>query len=147
MTYYKESSIKSNDYLNCRKDYFVRKDGIHLFVPANSLYYSTPLIFENTLEGSGKVIILPSEINLRNPVMVGFKTPAAHRLHKQKLVLKSGNTVYPAIVKNDSVYFAVKNFGWFQLSADSTKPNIKPLLYGTKNQETSSSSFLFVYHF
>lgn len=132
VTYYKESSIKSNDYLNCRKDYFVRKDGLHLFVPANSLYYSTPLIFENTLEGSGKLIILPSEINLRNPVMVGFKTPAAHRQHKQKLVLKSGNTVYPAIVKNDSVYFAVKNFGWFQLSADSAKPIIKPLLTARK---------------
>lgn len=128
VTYYKEPSVKSSELLKCNKDYFVKKDGIYLYVPAGSVYYSTPLIFENTLEGSGKLIILPSDVNLRNPVMVGFAIPSKHKSHKQKLVLKCGNSVYAPIVKNDSVYFAVKSFGWFQLASDSTRPVIRPVL-------------------
>lgn len=134
LTFYERPSIKSDMYVNCSKIFMVKKKGVFLKISANTLFYSTPLILENTIESSGKLIILPSEAQLRIPITVGFKVPKKYLAQKKQLVLKNDKLTYVATIKNDSAYFAVKQLGWFQLSTDDANPIARVVspLYKTK---------------
>ncbi len=123
--FYASPSIRSDMYVNCSKNYFVKKKGIQLKIPANTLYYSTPLIFENTIETTGKLIVLPSSTNLKTAVTLGFKVPKKYNENKKRLLLKNETSIYTPINKGDSVFYSIKNFGWFQLTIDSLSPIIK----------------------
>lgn len=118
------TKIKSDLYVNCNEDFYVQRDKIQLYIPAKTLYYSSPLILENTLESSGKLVVLP-ELNLRQPALLAFIAPEKYRNHLEKLLLKSSNSVYTPVVRNDSVLFAIKEFDWFHLSIDTIPPKIK----------------------
>lgn len=121
-------SIRSDMYVNCSKSYLARKKGIQLKIAANSLFYSTPLILENTIESTGKLIVLPSEVNLRTNVNIGFKVPKKYLDQKKQLVLRNETTIYPPTNRGDSVFYSVKTFGWFQLMTDTEPPVIKTQL-------------------
>ena len=125
LNYYGKPSINSDIFVNCQKDFMVSKNKLQIFIPANTLYYSTGLIFENTLESSGKLMVLPEEANLRSTSIVGFEVPAKYLRNKTKLVLKSESNVLTPINKRDSVFFSVKNFGSFLLDQDTVAPKIK----------------------
>jgi hypothetical protein len=131
---YLPPKIKSNDFVDCTKDFLILKNKLQIFIPANTLYKSTNLIFENTIERSGKLIILPSEANLKSTSIVGFEVPKKYLSVKNKLILNSGSNTFTPINVNDSIFYSVKNFGWFQLNVDTIKPKIKLLYRITKTQ-------------
>ena len=135
-------SFKSELYVNCTKNFILKKDKIYIKIPANTLFYSTPLVVEGTIETSGKIIILPSDVNLRSNVIIGFKVPDKHIKNKNKLVLKSGNSYYTPRSSNDSVYFSVKNFGWFLLEEDHKAPRIGTTLKSKKSRHVNKNSTL-----
>jgi hypothetical protein len=128
LNYYSKPSINSDIYADCQEDFMIAKNKLQIFIPANTLYYSTGLIFENTIESTGKLIILPTDANLRTTSIVGFEVPAKYRRIKNKLVLKSGDNVLNPIVHNDSVFYSVKNLGWFLMDQDTVSPKIKTQL-------------------
>ena len=100
------------------------------------------MVVEGTIETSGKIIILPSDVNLRSNVIIGFKVPDKHIKNKNKLVLKSGNSYYTPRSSNDSVYFSVKNFGWFLLEEDHKAPRIGTTLKSKKSRHVNKNSTL-----
>lgn len=126
--YYAPPSIKSDVFVNCTKDFMISKNKLQIYIPANTLYYSTGLIFENTIETTGKLIILPTEANLKSTSIVGFEVPNKYLRNKSKLILKSGSSTFNPIVNKDSVFYSVRNFGWFQIEADTTAPTLKTKL-------------------
>ena len=126
--YYAPPSIKSDVVVNCTKDFMIRKNKLQIYIPANTLYYSTGLIFENTIETTGKLIILPTEANLKSTSIVGFEVPKKYLRNKSKLILKSGSSTFNPIVNKDSVFYSVRNFGWFQIDADTIAPTLKTKL-------------------
>lgn len=129
---YSPPKIKSDVFVNCTQDFLILRNNLQIFIPAFTLYNSTNLIFENTIERSGKLIILPSEANLKSTSIVGFEVPKKYLSVKNKLILKSGSNTFVPINVNDSVFYSVKNFGWFQLTVDTMKPKLKSLFRVTK---------------
>lgn len=128
LNYYSKPAITSDIVVDCNKDFMIAKNKLQIFIPVKTLYYSTSLIFENTIESTGKLIILPTEANLRTTSIVGFEVPPKYLRNKTKLVLKSGSSVLSPINKRDSVFYSIKNFGWFLIDQDTVAPVIKPLL-------------------
>jgi hypothetical protein len=125
LNFYSAPSINSDCYVNCSQDFMVAKNKLQIFIPANTLYYSTGLIFENTLETTRKIMILPRDANLKSTSIVGFEIPMKLRDCKSKLVLNSGAGVCCPIIKRDSVFYSVKTLGSFLLDVDSGAPTIK----------------------
>jgi len=143
--FYGPPSVKSDVYVNCNKDFMISKNKLQIFIPANTLYYSTGLIFENTIENTGKIIILPTEANLRSTSIIGFEVPKKYLRNKNKLVLKSGSSVLSPIVKRDSVFYSVKTFGWFLIDQDTVSPKIKTALALSKISKIKKfDSFSFI---
>jgi hypothetical protein len=141
LNYYSKPTINSDVYVNCNKDFMISKNKLQIYVPAKTLYYSTALIFENTIENSGKLIILPTDAHLKSTSIVGFEVPKKYLRNKTKLVLKSGDNVLKPINVGDSVFFSVRNFGWFQLDQDTVAPKIKVLGQTTKQKKVNSITF------
>ena len=142
--YYGPPAIKSDVVVNCTKDFMISKNKLQIFIPANTLYYSTGLIFENTIETTGKLIILPTEANLKSTSIVGFEVPKNYLRNKSKLILKSGSSTFNPIVNKDSVFYSVRNFGWFQIDQDTVAPKIKTKLNAgqiAKTKKFDSFSF------
>lgn len=125
LNFYGKPSINSDVYVNCERDFMVAKNKLQIFIPAYTLYYSTGLIFENTLETTGKIIILPREANLKSTSIIGFEIPKKLKKHKDKLVLSSGSSAFTPIVKRDSVFYSVRTLGSFILQADTIAPIVK----------------------
>ncbi|MBA3682659.1 MAG: M23 family metallopeptidase [Bacteroidetes bacterium] len=123
--YYSKPSINSDVQVTCTKDFMISKNKLQIYIPANTLCYSTGLIFENTIETTGKLIILPSEANLKSTSIVGFEVPKKLLPYKTKLVLKSGSSVFNPINNKDSVFYSVRNFGWFLIDMDTLAPKVK----------------------
>ncbi len=123
--YYSKPSINSDVQVTCTKDFMISKNKLQIYIPANTLAYSTGLIFENTIETTGKLIILPSEANLKSTSIVGFEVPKKLLPYKTKLVLKSGSSVFNPINNKDSVFYSVRNFGWFLIDMDTIAPKVK----------------------
>lgn len=145
INYYEKPSIKSDVFVNCTEDLMIAKNKLQIFIPAKTLYHSSGLIFENTVETTGKLIILPSELNLSSTAIVGFQVPKQLLRNKTKLVLKSGASILNPINKNDSVFYSVRNFGWFQLLQDTVAPKIKTQLPAKKLKRIKViNSFSFV---
>ncbi len=145
LNYYSKPTINSDVYVNCSKDFMISKNKLQIFIPANTLYYSTALIFENTIENTGKLIILPTDLHLKSTSIVGFEVPKKYLRNKTKLVLKSGTSVLKPINVNDSVFYSVQNFGWFQLIQDTVAPKIKTQIPEKKlNAIKKSNSISFI---
>jgi hypothetical protein len=145
LTYYEKPSIKSDVFVNCNEDLMIAKNKLQIFIPAKTLYHSSGLIFENTLETTGKLIILPSELNLSSTAIIGFQVPKKLLRNKTKLVLKSGSSILNPINKNDSVFYSVRNFGWFQLVQDTIAPKVKTQLSANKIKRLKGmNSFSFI---
>ncbi len=116
----------------------IAKNKLQIFIPANTFYYSTGLIFENTIETTGKLMVLPMTVNLRSTSIVGFEVPKKYLRNKTKLVLKNEGNVFPPINNRDSVFFSVKNFGGFLLDQDTVAPKIKTQLSAAQLKNTKS---------
>jgi len=143
--YYRPSAAKSDVVVNCSKDFIWRKNKLYLSVPAKTLFYSTPLTIDNAIETTGRLAVSPSGINLRSPAIIGFKVPERWMKNKTKLVLRNGSSVYAPTLRNDSVFYAVKNFGTFQLGADTGKPKIRTFLTARQLKKVQNpGSFSFV---
>jgi hypothetical protein len=122
--YYREPSLKSDVLVNCTEDLRIGKNDLSIYIPAGSLYYSTPLVIESTLETNGKFRILPS-VNLKQPVTVGFKVPAKWLRNREKLLLAYGSQLSTPLNRNDSVFFPVKSFDAYQLVVDTVPPKVR----------------------
>jgi len=145
LNYYSKPTINSDIHVECTEDFMIAKNKLQVFIPANTLYYSTNLIFENTIESTGKLIILPTDANLRTTSIVGFEVPGKYKRNKTKLVLKSGDNILPPIVQNDSVFYSVKNLGWFVLDQDTVSPKVKTQLTPAQLKKVKKpTSFSFV---
>jgi hypothetical protein len=144
LNYYSPPSINSDIFVNCEEDFMISKNKLQIFIPAGTLYYSTGLIFENTIESTGKLMVLPAEVNLKSTSIVGFEVPAKYLRNKTKLILKSGSSVLPPISKGDSVFFSVKNFGSFLLDQDTVSPKIKTQLNAQLKNSKKPDSFSFI---
>ncbi|MBL7913299.1 MAG: M23 family metallopeptidase [Bacteroidia bacterium] len=143
--YYSKPSINSDVVVNCSKDFMISKNKLQIYIPAKTLSYSTGLIFENTIETTGKLIILPSEAVLKSTSIVGFEVPQKLLKYKSKLILKSGSSTFNPIVNKDSVFYSVRNFGWFQLEADTIAPKVKTKLSASQILKTKKlENFSFV---
>ncbi|MBK7817291.1 MAG: hypothetical protein IPJ60_06765 [Sphingobacteriaceae bacterium] len=77
-------------------------------------------------------MILPFDATLRSTAIVGFEVPKKFKKFKDKLVFKNVDNTYTPIVKNDSVFYSVRNFGGFVLIVDSLAPKIKTELPAAK---------------
>jgi hypothetical protein len=104
------------------------------------MYYSTGLIFENTIETTGKIIVLPREANLNSTSIIGFEVPYKYKKVKDKLLLNSGSSHLSPIVKRDSVFYSVKNLGSFLIEVDTIKPTIKTKLSLAKLKSLKNAS-------
>ena len=143
--YYRKPSIKGDLYAQCDKDVFYDKKKLQIFISAGTLYNSTPLIFENTLETTGKLIILPTDAKLNTTAIVGFEAPAKFKAIKNNLLFRNADNLYLPIVHNDSVFYSVKNFGWFQLAVDTVAPSLKTEVPPAKfNKQKNKSQLVFV---
>jgi hypothetical protein len=145
LNYYGKPSINSDVYVDCREDLMIAKKKLQIYIPAYTFFYSTGLIFENTIESTGKIIILPTDAKLKTTSIIGFEVPSNLRKYKDKLVLKTGSNVLAPIVNRDSVFYSVKNLGWFLLDRDTVAPKIKTKLTPAQIKATKKmDSFSFV---
>lgn len=138
--YYRSTSVKSDVFVNCNTDFFIRKNDVALLIPAKTLFYSTPVIIENALEASGRLILQLATINFKSAAIIGFKASGKLKENPHQQVLKSGSVVYSPVYRNDSVIYAIKNFGIFQLLRDVNGPIIKPQLNTKKAKKINSQS-------
>lgn len=122
--YWKSDFIVNDCFVNCKEDFIYRKNNLTIYIPAGTLYNSTNLILENTIASTGKLIILPTEANLNSTAIIGFKAPDKYRADLNRVVMTSNNNVFPPIVSGDSLFYSVKNFGWFNLAKDTIAPLI-----------------------
>jgi murein DD-endopeptidase MepM/ murein hydrolase activator NlpD len=130
--YFEPPTIQGDIFANANEDVLFGRKKLQIFIPAYTLYNSGAVIFENTLEASGKLMILPFDATLRSTAIVGFEAPKKFRKFKDKLVFKNVDNTYTPIVKNDSVFYSVRNFGGFVLIVDSLAPKIKTELMAAK---------------
>lgn len=119
------SNVSNYDLIvDCRKDLKYSKNNLSLQCPAYTFFISSPLIIENTLETTGKLCLLPGDVNLKTPLQVRFTIPKKYQNSKSLLVLKNNGNIYTGSIHGDSVAFYVKNLGWFQLDVDAYGPTI-----------------------
>ena len=128
LTKFSKQNFTADNFINCNKDFRLSKNGINLFIPAKTLYYSKLVKIENNIESTNQLKILPANINLNSYYSIGFKNSISYFKNNSKLILKIGSNNYLAQIKNDSVYFNPKKFGTFELVYDTTKPAIKTSL-------------------
>lgn len=144
LQYWKSDFIKNDCQVNCKEDFIYRKNDLTIYIPANTLYNSTNLILENTIATTGKLIILPTEANLNSTAIIGFKAPEKYKNDLKHVVMLSNTNVFTPIVSTDSLFYSVKNFGWFTLSKDTIAPTIVcdiPQAKLKKQKKWSSISF------
>lgn len=144
LQYWKSDFIKNDCRVDCMEDFMYRKNDLTIYIPARTLYNSTNLILENTIATTGKLIILPTEANLNSTAIIGFKAPERYRNDLSHVIMQSNNMVFPPIVSGDSLFYSVKNFGWFTLGKDTVAPLIRcevPKAKLTKQKKWNSISF------
>ncbi|MBL7917577.1 MAG: hypothetical protein JNM96_04210, partial [Bacteroidia bacterium] len=136
--YYKPPFINGDTFLDCLQDFMFDKKGLQIFIPKRTLFNSTPIIFENTLKTTGKLIILPSDASLNSTAIVGFEIPPRYMKNRDKLVFSNNQQIYLPIVHGDSVFYSVKNFGWFQLMIDTLAPKLSTEAAVAKMQQNKA---------
>jgi hypothetical protein len=136
INYFEAPTITGDVFANVDEDVLFGKKKLQIFIPSYTLYNCGAVIFENTLEASGKLMILPFDATLRSTAIVGFEVPTKFKKYKNELVFKNVENTYTPIVKNDSVFYSVRNFGGFQLFVDSLAPKIKTELPEAKLKAT-----------
>jgi hypothetical protein len=129
-------TIVGDVFANVNDDVLFGKKKLQIYIPSGTLYNCGAVIFENTLEASGKLMILPFDATLRSTAIVGFEAPQKFKKLKDKLVFKNVDNTYTPIVKGDSVFYSVRNFGGFQLMLDTVAPKIKTELPVAKLKAT-----------
>lgn len=120
---YKEFKINDSSFVNCSMDFTGNRKNINLHILPKTFFYSINISVDNKIEEEGKLTILP-DVNLRQPATIGFKLPMRYLFTGEKLLLKNSSTSLP-VCRNDSVFFAVKEFGNYRLSIDTIPPKIK----------------------
>jgi len=140
---YRSNISKYDVVVDCRKELNYSKNNLSLICPPYTFFISTPLIVENTIETTGKLILLPGDVNLKSALQVRFTTPSKYQNNKTKLVLKNNGNVYIPTVKGDSISYMVKNLGWFQLDVDIVPPSIQMVPKSKKkSQKPNNISFI-----
>ena len=138
---YAGPKLESPFFVDCRKDFSLQNNGISVSIPKGTLYNCTPLIVENNIEVSSKVIVFP-DVNLKSSATIGFKCKPAEK-NADKLVLRCKGVVYIGILRKDSVVFQVKNFGIFSLLTDLQPPAITPPRISKRRHPHSLKSVVF----
>jgi len=110
-------------FANCSEEFVVSKNDLRLQIPSRTLFYSTALFLENNIEKDDRLSIFP-EVNLMQAASLGFKLPPRYSMNREKLLLRGPGTALP-LNRNDSVFFAIKEFGTYRLSLDTIAPKIK----------------------
>lgn len=128
LTSYVTPGYRAGTFVDCNKDHLKVYNGLQVFIPAKSLYYSTTLNVENALMKLSSFTVMPADINLRNSIRLSLKAPGQFHERKAQLILENKNTYYSPVVQNDSLIYQVRNFGTFKLRVDSLKPNVKTQL-------------------
>lgn len=115
-------------FVTCSRNVRLHLQGLSLFFPAKTLFFSVPLNISNTLEINDKLLIVPAEINFHNAATLAFKAPEKFKSAANKLVLKSGSQSYAPLFRNDSLIYNIKNLGSFYLLKDTIGPTIRTQL-------------------
>lgn len=119
------SEKKNGEFVNCSEGFSKSINNVQITIPAKTFYYSTYLSVENKLEKNAQLSIQPESVNFKNAATIGFIAPKNFLKHKHKLLLKSSsNNFYSPTVKQDSVFYSLKNFDTWQLVVDSFPPKI-----------------------
>lgn len=137
-----ELQRKGDCFVNCSKDTMVELQGIVYCFPSGSFFNSFFLETENHLNDKGLLQIGPEQINFRTPVQLSFPVPVGLRKEAEKLILKSEDVIYVPTVRNDSLVFAVKNFGRFNLMFDIEEPTARTNLSMKKINRLTSAPML-----
>ncbi|MDI1354899.1 MAG: M23 family metallopeptidase [bacterium] len=138
--FYRSPSFKGHNLVNCSEPTTVRENGLELFTPANTLYNSVSVILENTLIKNNKIAILPPYVNLNSAATIGFQVPLKFKAWASKLVLKNSSSVTNSLIRNDSVFFMIKNFDSYELLIDSIPPSVKSKQGSLKNMKQGVSN-------
>jgi len=125
--FYRTISQKG-DFVSCVKDQLVNQNGMRLFIPAKTLYSSTSVTLINNLDHKSTFEILPEKTNLNASVKIGFKIPTHLIDDANKLVARNRNNVVPSLIRNDSVFFDLKQFGKYEILLDKEAPLVKVVL-------------------
>lgn len=128
LTSYLTPGYKVKMLVDCNKSHTINSNGVEIFIPGKSLYYSTSLSLERTSIRSLSFTISPADANLRNSIRVSFKAPGRFIERKAQLILGNKGTYYSPLIQNDSLVYQVRNFGTFNLRVDSLKPVVKTQL-------------------
>jgi hypothetical protein len=112
-------------FVNCSMDHLLRQNKTSLLIPARTLYYSTELLIHNEIEEKGQLFIFPPEANLRNAVILGLLPPPKFSPIKSKLVLTNHFGAAVPTLRNDSLFYAIKNFGKYKFEPDTVAPSIQ----------------------
>lgn len=120
---YKDYETTGDWNVKCMEDFKRERDGMMLQIPAKTFFYSCPLLVVNEFETEGKLSILP-ELNLRQAVTIAFKVPSRLWDQREKLLLKNSSIALP-LIRNDSVFYSIKEFGKYTLFIDTVPPKIK----------------------
>ncbi len=140
------ATVALNDplFVDCRKDFLYNGKELKLFIPAGTLYRSAQLKIDNKLAEARKLEILPL-LNLRSVYVLGFILPQTLKNNNEKLVLTGGGGAVPGQVRNDSVYFYLKNTGSFSLQFDLAAPTIRTQIAQSRLKNMRNfSSFSFI---
>jgi hypothetical protein len=114
---------KTKGYVNCSEQFISSENGLQIVIPAKTLFYSKNISINSTIEENGRFSILP-DLNLKQAVTLAFKVPEKYNGNGEKLLLKGSSISLPTI-RNDSVFFIIKNFGKYHLEMDTISPRIK----------------------
>lgn len=111
-------------YALCDQEIRSAQKGIALRIPPATLFYSSGFSIQNKLEENLSISILP-EVNLKQAVEVGFKLPLRYSHLAEKLLLKNGSALAAPMIRNDSVFYAIKAFGNLTLVVDTVPPKVR----------------------
>lgn len=124
LTGYNTMATNGDAVVNGNEDRVLIVNGIQVQMAAKTLFYPGTLIVENNLEANGRLSVLP-DFHLKQAVLIGFIPPQKFSTMSEKLLLRGSSSTATPLLRNDSVYFSIKEFGHFKLVLDTVPPKIK----------------------
>jgi hypothetical protein len=137
----KVQAVSHPEMVDCRNSTTIKNNACLLYIPPAALYQNADIKINGDPGTGGGLILSPTDINLSKAVTVSFPLPEKFAQVRSQLVLQNKNIVLPGNIKNDSIFFQLKDFGSYVLRVDSTPPEIKLLPKSPSKNGVPSVSF------
>lgn len=129
---YQPQTLSPSVGINCLRDTCILFRDMKLQIGAKSIYHSTPISIDgDSLHKHFR--ILPTETNLRSPLILSLHKDALSGL-PSKPVLKAAQGIIVPEFRNDSVVYALKQLGYFEWLSDNQPPLLKSNLSSKKKK-------------